>query len=48
MEEKKVEETELANYAKHFDSNLAYKLLKKLRNVLNGLEKYLLKSLNGL
>ena len=36
MEEKKVEETELANYAKHFDSNLAYKLLKKLRKETRG------------
>jgi len=32
MEElKKVNEEELGNYAKHYDRNIAYKLLKKLR-----------------
>jgi uncharacterized membrane protein YkvA (DUF1232 family) len=30
-EEKKVSEKELCNYAKHYDRNVAYKLLKKLR-----------------
>jgi len=32
-EEKKVSEDELQNYAKHFDSNLAHDLLKRLRKV---------------
>lgn len=39
MEEKKVEKNELVNYAKHFDSNLAYKLLKKLRKETRGKPK---------
>ncbi|MBQ9207460.1 MAG: DUF1232 domain-containing protein [Treponema sp.] len=30
-EQKKVEESELQNYTKHFDQNLAHELLKKLR-----------------
>lgn len=30
-EEKKVSEEELGNYAKHYDRNIAYRLLKKLR-----------------
>jgi uncharacterized membrane protein YkvA (DUF1232 family) len=30
-EEKKVSEDELGNYAKHYDKNTAYRLLKKLR-----------------
>jgi uncharacterized membrane protein YkvA (DUF1232 family) len=30
-EEKKVSEKELGNYAKHYDRNVAYRLLKKLR-----------------
>ena len=30
-EEKKVSEEELGNYAKHYDHNVAYRLLKKLR-----------------
>jgi len=31
MEEKKVSEEELGNYTKHYDRNVAYRLLKKLR-----------------
>lgn len=31
MAEKKVSEEELGNYAKHYDHNVAYRLLKKLR-----------------
>ena len=30
-DEKKVSEEELQNYAKHYDGNVAYRLLKKLR-----------------
>jgi len=30
-DEKKVSEEELGNYAKHYDHNVAYRLLKKLR-----------------
>jgi uncharacterized membrane protein YkvA (DUF1232 family) len=31
VDEKKVNEEELGNYAKHYDRNVAYRLLKKLR-----------------
>ena len=40
-EEKKVSEDELQTYSKHYDKNVAYRLLKKLRKATRGKPGYI-------